>query len=151
MSLEISGQIEWIGQTVQVSEKFKKRELVLAVFDTVNGKTYTNYAKMQVVQAKCDILDGFKQGEMVKVNFNVKGNKNEKEGKVSYITNLDVWRIERVQQTQQPTYGNAQPMYGPAPAPQQQQHYATAPQGPVYQAPSYGPAAGTGTVDDLPF
>lgn len=144
MTLEISGQIEFIGPTVAVTEKFKKREFVLAVFDQVNGNTYTNYAKMQVVQAKCDILDRYKKGDMVKVSFNLKGNKNEKDGKVSYITNLDAWRIEYAQQPQQ-TAAPA-PQYGPAP-----QQYATAPQSPAYQPPQYGPAPGTGTVDDLPF
>jgi hypothetical protein len=30
----------------------------------------------------------------VKVSFNIKGNRWEKDGKVNYITNLDAWRIE---------------------------------------------------------
>jgi hypothetical protein len=32
----------------------------------------------------------------IKVHFNIRGNKWEKDGKVSYFTNLDAWRIEKV-------------------------------------------------------
>jgi len=33
--------------------------------------------------------------EEVKVTFNIKGNRWEREGKVNYFTNLDAWKIER--------------------------------------------------------
>jgi hypothetical protein len=32
----------------------------------------------------------------VKVLFNIKGSKWEKEGKTNYITNLDAWKIEQL-------------------------------------------------------
>jgi hypothetical protein len=33
--------------------------------------------------------------EEVKIWFNLKGNKWERDGKVNYFTNLDAWKIER--------------------------------------------------------
>ncbi|MCB0698064.1 MAG: DUF3127 domain-containing protein, partial [Chitinophagaceae bacterium] len=82
----------------QVSERFKKREFVLETAEEINGNVYTNYAKMQLVQNKCEIIDNYKLGDMIKVNFNIKGNKWERDGNVNYITNLDAWRIESAQQ-----------------------------------------------------
>ncbi len=35
-------------------------------------------------------------GDEIKVYFNLRGNKYEKDGKVSYFTNLDAWRIEQI-------------------------------------------------------
>ena len=35
-------------------------------------------------------------GDEIKVYFNIKGTKWEKEGKTSYFTNLDAWRIEQI-------------------------------------------------------
>ncbi len=35
-----------------------------------------------------------KKGIAIKVSFNIKGNRWEKDGKVNYITNLDAWKIE---------------------------------------------------------
>lgn len=94
MSLEITGKIIEIAPTQQVSDKFKKREFVVEISEDINGNTYTNYAKFQAVQAKCDILDKFSAGQSVKVSFNLKGNRWEKDGKTQYITNLDAWRVE---------------------------------------------------------
>lgn len=94
MSLEIKGRLAIKYDTQQVSEKFKKREFVIELQEEINGSLYTNFAKMQLVQNKCDIIDRFFPGDMLKVNFNIKGNKYERDGKVTYITNLDAWRIE---------------------------------------------------------
>jgi len=94
MNLEVTGKLLTKYDTQVVSEKFKKREFVLELADDINGNTYTNYAKMQLVQAKCDIIDRFNEGDLVKVSFNIKGNRWERDGKVNYITNLDAWRIE---------------------------------------------------------
>src|SRR5690349_2467398 len=95
MNLEITGKLIEKYDTQQVSERFKKREFVLELVEEVNGSPYTNYAKMQLVQNKCDILDRFNVGDMLKVNFNIKGNRYEKEGRTSYFSNLDAWRLEK--------------------------------------------------------
>jgi len=116
MSLEVTGKLLVKYNTQQVSDRFKKREFVLELAEEINGNVYTNYAKMQLVQNKCEILDKFNEGDSVKVSFNIKGNKWEKDGKVNFITNLDAWRIESANgnmgggnnQYQQaaPSYGN---------------------------------------------
>ena len=94
MSLEVTGKLLEKMESQQVSERFRKREFVMELAEEINGNTYTNFAKMQLVQNKCDILDRFNVGDTIKVNFNIKGNRWERDGKVNYITNLDVWRIE---------------------------------------------------------
>jgi hypothetical protein len=52
--------------------------------------------KFQSVQDKTTIIDKVNIGDEIKVSFNIKGSKWEKEGKVNYITNLDAWRIEQI-------------------------------------------------------
>lgn len=96
MALEITGKIIEINPTMQVSERFKKRIFILDITEETNGQTYTNYASLQASQNKCEVLDGYKVGDEVKVSFNVRGNRWEKDGKVNYITTLDAWRIERI-------------------------------------------------------
>src|SRR5690349_18270435 len=95
MNLEITGKLIEKYDTQIVSDRFKKREFVLELVEEVNGSPYTNYAKMQLVQNKCDILDRFNVGDTLKVNFNIKGNRYEKEGRTSYFSNLDAWRLEK--------------------------------------------------------
>mgnify|MGYP000951872700 CR=1 FL=1 len=96
MSLEVTGKLAVKYDTQQVKESFRKREFVVELSEEINGNVYTNFAKMQLVQNKCDILDRFNVGDQIKVSFNLKGNRWEKDGKVNYITNLDAWRIESV-------------------------------------------------------
>jgi Domain of unknown function (DUF3127) len=94
MSLEVTGKLLVKYDTQQVNDRFKKREFVIELAEEINGNVYTNYAKMQLVQNKCEIIDRFNVGDSVKVSFNLKGNKWEKDGKTNYITNLDAWRVE---------------------------------------------------------
>lgn len=109
MSNQVTGRLHLKQPTQVVSDKFKKREFVLELTEYINDKPYTNYAKLQLVQAKCDILDKFNEGDMVTVSFNIKGNRWEKDGKVQYMTNLDAWKIEA--SSEQPV----QQPYTPAP------------------------------------
>ncbi len=115
MSLEVTGKLAVKYDTQQVKESFRKREFVMEISEEINGNVYTNYAKMQLVQNKCDILDRFNVGDMIKVSFNLKGNRWEKDGKVSYITNLDAWRIEAAS-TGAPANAQAMPSYTNMPA-----------------------------------
>lgn len=138
MSLETTGRIIQVSETQQVSEKFKKREFVIEIPEEINGVIYTNYGKFQLVQNKCDIIDRFKIGDEVKVHFNIKGNKWERDGKLNYITNLDAWKVEGINGSRQ---GNSTPAPG---------NYASnAPQPQAAPAPLYN--SSPEAIDDLPF
>lgn len=98
MSYELTGKLVAKYDTVQRTETFKTREFVVEKSDDINGRTITNYVKFQSVQDKTTIIDRVNVGEEVKVYFNIKGSKWEKDGKINYITNLDAWRIEQILQ-----------------------------------------------------
>lgn len=100
MSFEITGKLVVKYNTVQRSESFKTREFVIEKTDDINGRVITNYIKFQSVQDRTTIVDRHNEGEMVKVYFNIKGTRWEKDGKVNYITNLDAWRMESMMQAQ---------------------------------------------------
>ena len=143
MSLEVTGKLIAKFETQQVSEKFKKREFVIELAEEINGNIYTNFAKMQLVQNKCDIIDRFREGEMVKVSFNIKGNRWERDGKVNYITNLDAWRIENASAAPQ---GNTQ---GSAPVYNNTGGGNNGSSNNFGGTPNYNPSPET--IDDLPF
>jgi len=146
MSLEITGKLLVKYDPVQVNEKFKKREFVVELAEEINGNIYTNYAKLQLVQAKCDLLDRFKEGEQVKVSFNIKGNKWERDGKVNYITNLDAWRIESPGAATGNNQGQPAAGYNQPPAYNSQQGNNS---NSYNQTPNFNPSPET--IDDLPF
>jgi hypothetical protein len=126
MGFDITGKLVAKFDTVQRTETFRTREFVIETSEDVNGRTLTNYVKFQSVQDRTTVIDRFNIGELVKVHFNIKGSKWEKNGNTNYITNLDAWRIEAAGGMQHSGGGSAQ-SYQPA-----------------------GPAPAEG-VDDLPF
>jgi hypothetical protein len=96
MSYELIGKLIAKYETIQRKETFKTREFVIEKSEDINGKTITNYVKFQCVQDRTTMPDRFNIGDTVKVLFNIKGSKWNKDGKDNYITNLDAWRMEAV-------------------------------------------------------
>lgn len=95
MPFEITGKVVDVMPVIQVSDKFRKREFVIEKKETGGGAVFIDYIKFQLVQDKCEMINESFLHDEVKVLFNIKGNRWEKEGKVNYFTNLDAWKIER--------------------------------------------------------
>ena len=126
MAFDLTGKIVAKFDTIQRSATFKTREFVVETNEDINGRTITNFVKFQTVQDRTGILDRFNIGDTVKVHFNIKGSRWEKNGQTNYITNLDAWRIEQV---------------------------AAGAGGPVETPPAFSPDPESqhGVADDLPF
>ena len=93
MSLETNGVIHNISETVQVTDKFKKREFVLK---TVDGD-YEQFIQFQTTQDRTYSLNFVKEGDAVTVKFNLQGKPyTNKEGVTKYFSNLNAWRIEKL-------------------------------------------------------
>jgi hypothetical protein len=87
MSTEIKGTIKVLTPIIEVSEKFKKREIVVTT-----NETYPQDVIVQFTQVKCDLLNGYQIGQEVNISYNLRG--NEYNGK--YYVQLDGWKIEAV-------------------------------------------------------
>ena len=97
MSFEINGKLYEKNDTVSVSDKFRKREFVIQKTEATNAGEFTELIKFQLTQDRCDQLDRYNINEEIKISFNIRGRKWEKDGKVSYFSNLEAWRIEKVE------------------------------------------------------
>jgi hypothetical protein len=95
MAFEITGKIIDILPVNQVSDKFRKREFVIEKKESGGAAVFTDYIKFQLVQDKCDLINESFLNEDVRIWFNLKGNKWERDGKINYFTNLDAWKIEK--------------------------------------------------------
>lgn len=100
MSYEITGKLIAVYDTMQRTETFRVREFVIEKTDDINGRIISNFIKFQCIQDKTELPSKFNLGDEVKVMFNLKGNRSERDGKVSYFTNLDAWRMESVNMMQ---------------------------------------------------
>ena len=98
MAFELTGILIHKGKLQQVSSKFRKREFVIEKKEINQNQGYVDYVKFQLTQDRCDLIEPFEISDKIKISFNIKGNRWEKDGNVNYFTNLDAWRIEKTEE-----------------------------------------------------
>ena len=100
---KLTGTLKVIKDTVQITEKFSKREFVVSE----NSSMYPQDIIFQASQDKCSMLDGFSENDQIEVSFNLRGREwTSPQGEVKYFNTLDAWRIEKV--------GQGMPQGGPS-------------------------------------
>lgn len=89
--MEIKGKVHEIGAVQQVSDTFKKRDLIL---EYAENPSYPEYIRFEALQDKTALFDTIKAGDEVEVSFNLRGRPwTDKAGKTSYFNSLVVWRL----------------------------------------------------------
>ncbi len=91
--MEVTGILKAKFDTQKVSEKFSKREFVLTTEATTQ---YPQHVSFQVTQDKCQLLDLYKEGDEIKVQFNLRGREWNGPQGVKYFNTLEAWRIEKI-------------------------------------------------------
>ncbi len=90
--MDIKGKVHEISPVITVSEKFKKRELII---EYAENPTYPEFVKFEAVQEKVNLFDNINVGDQVELFFNLRGRawKDPKTDKTAYFNTLSVWRI----------------------------------------------------------
>lgn len=108
-SFDLVGNLKVKGETTTVTEKFVKREFVVI---TDLSTQYPQYVSFQLTQDKCSLLDQFKEGDEIKVHFNIRGREWNGPQGLKYFNSLEAWRLERVTENS----GNGQSGHVAAPS-----------------------------------
>lgn len=97
--MDVTGRIKLITDTQEFgSNGFKKREIVVTT-----DEQYPQHIMVEFVQDKCALLDSFKEGQDVKIAFNLRGREwINPEGVAKYFNSLGGWRIEATQSSTPP-------------------------------------------------
>lgn len=94
MNMQAQGKIHALFDAEQVTQRFRKREFVL---ELDGGSRYPQYVMFQFTGDRCESLDGFAQGDEVKVEFSLRGREwTSPKGEVRYFNSLETWSIDRV-------------------------------------------------------
>lgn len=133
--MEIRGKVHEIGPVQQVTDTFKKRDLIVQYAE---NPQFVEYIRFEATQDRTAIFDGLSIGEEVEVSFNLRGRPwTNKDGVTTYFNSLVAWRVNKIA---------AAPMSGGPGA-------DSAPAG--YDAANIPPtvdiSADGGKDDDLPF
>ena len=83
---ELEGKIKLIDEVKTFNSGFTKREFVV----TTEDDRFPQHIKFECVKDRCSLLDSVKEGQKVKVSFDIRGNEyNDR-----YFVNLNAWKIE---------------------------------------------------------
>ena len=92
--MQLKGKIKLVGETEQVSDKFKKRELVITTND---NPTYPQHISVQCTNDKCVMLDNLSVGTEVSLEINLRGREwTSPNGQVKYFNTIEVWKLNVV-------------------------------------------------------
>lgn len=130
--MEIRGKVHEIGAVQQVTDTFKKRDLIIQYAE---NPQFVEYIRFEATQDRTSLFDNLNVGDEVEVSFNLRGRPwTNRDGVTSYFNSLVAWRVAKVTTTA-----------GDATA-----QSASGPQ--TFNAPSpVDISADDGKDDDLPF
>ncbi len=87
-----SGQLKLKYDTQKVSDKLQKRDFVLTTgYDT----PYPQFVTFQLVNDKCSQLDNLNEGDLITVEFNLKGREWNGPQGLKYFNQLDAWKLTK--------------------------------------------------------
>ena len=104
--MEIIGLLKVKFDTQVVSDRFKKREFVLTTEPSGN---YPQHVSFQLTQDKCNLLDSYREGDELKVHFNLRGREWNGPQGIKYFNTLEAWRIEKISAQSSGTSSHASP------------------------------------------
>jgi len=131
MSFEIAGKVVKVFDIESKTESFQARDFVI---ESVNDR-YPQMIKFQLTQDRCSIVDNCKEGDDIKVYFDLRG--REWNGK--YFTNLNAWKVESINTNQAAAIPDTPVSQGDFPTED------------PFQNVKQESTASTGDMDDLPF
>lgn len=90
----LNGVIKVINDTQVVSDRFKKREIVV----TDSSGQYPQDISFQLTQEKTDAVNDFRVNDPVQVSFFIRGREwTSPQGEVRYFNSLDIWSIKKME------------------------------------------------------
>lgn len=92
--MEVQGRIKMIDETKTYGNNgFRKREVVVTT-----EEQYPQHILVEFVQDKCDLLNNYSVGQMVKISINLRGREwVNPQGEIKYFNSIQGWRIENLQ------------------------------------------------------
>ena len=108
--MDIKGKVHFVSDVINVTETFKKRELVV---EFAENPQYPEFVKFEAIQDRVSLMDDLKVGQDVEVFFNLKGREwTNKQGEKQYFNTLQLWKVNVLGATEAAA-GQSTPAYAP--------------------------------------
>lgn len=92
--MEIKGKVHEIGEVQQVTDTFKKRDLIVQYAE---NPQFVEYIRFEATQDRTSLFDNLNVGDEVEVAFNLRGRPwTNRDGITTYFNSLVAWRVSKV-------------------------------------------------------
>ncbi len=93
--MKIQAKVHLVGDVQQVTDTFKKRDLVV---EYAENPQFIEFIKFEATQDRVNIFDSLNPGDDVEVEYNLRGKAyTNKQGVTSFFNSLVAWRINVLQ------------------------------------------------------
>lgn len=91
--MELTGRLIMKTETQSFgSNGFEKREIAIQT-----EEQYPQKILIEFTQQKCDLVDGLKKGELIKVSVNIRGRDwVNPQGETKYFNSFQGWKVDRL-------------------------------------------------------
>jgi hypothetical protein len=90
--MEITGIVKRVTETKTVGTNgFQVREAVITT-----EEQYPQILEIKFTQNRVNLLDGILPNQRVKIDVNLKGREQEKEGKLIVYNSIEGWKVEKL-------------------------------------------------------
>jgi len=92
--MEIRGKVHEIGEVQQVTDTFKKRDLIVQYAE---NPQFVEYIRFEATQERTSLFDNLQVGDEVEVSFNLRGRPwTNRDGVTTYFNSLVAWRVTKL-------------------------------------------------------
>ncbi len=106
MAFQITGKLELVGEVTTNSNKdgktFSRRKFVLDCtrYNPDTGDPWENHPEFELSGDKCSLVDQFKVGQRLTVDFVLRGTKytDKQTGEIKYFTTISAFKIQPAEQ-----------------------------------------------------
>ena len=99
-TFNLIGKVKVIEAEQQISDSFKKRNIVLAIDEDTD---YPQYLSFELTQRNCAKADFWSIGDLVDVSFNLRGRAwKNKEGVTKYFNSLQAYDLSEIAKKGEP-------------------------------------------------
>lgn len=92
MTVTVIGEVTSIGETQQVTESFKKAEVIIKTVEE-----YPQFYLVEFTQDKVDLTDTLTLGRPAKIFCNLQGREyTSKDGNYNIFMSLKAWKVEAI-------------------------------------------------------
>lgn len=92
--MELTGEVHEIGEVQQITDEFKKRDLIILYAE---NPQFVKYIKLEAQGDKVSMFNNLSTGDTVEVSFNLRGRPwTNRDGITSYFNSLVAWKVNKL-------------------------------------------------------